>query len=145
MAMNWGIGPDQRDLGQPIMEYLYATATKPGPSDGSPSDFYVATEPIGYTYPTRFADSDRLKNAPNMNVFMGDMDLNVLNMVVYKESFDRVGHIFDHYLQTSGFKCGINYQPSAIHSSFYWYSICRCLLMPYVHRMVSLQSNYVLY
>ena len=100
MAMNWGIGPDQRELGQPIVEYLYATATKPGPSDGSPSDFYVATEPISYTYPTRFADSDRLKNVQNMNVFMGDMDLNVLNMVVYKESFDRVDHIFGHYLQT---------------------------------------------
>lgn len=94
VPVGYGIGPDQRDLGQTVVEHLYATASNKSGAE----DFFVATEPVGYTYVSRMSEAGRAENARRLGSFMHDMDLDILNMVVYRDDFKDPDQYFGPYL-----------------------------------------------
>jgi len=105
VPVGWGIGPDQRDLGQPIAEHLYATAS----SAAGGEDFFIATEPVEYTYISKMSDEGRAVNAKRMNAYMRDLDLDLLNLVVYKDSFANCSKNFGPYLAQDSVSAVIGY------------------------------------
>lgn len=100
--LGWGMSPVMCDLAQPVVEYLYDTATT--------KDNFVAMSPNGYAYPSLMSSAGRQTNATRLNDYMGKMDMSILTLLDYDGWTDPdIVDIYDDYLSKSN-----------IDAIFYW-------------------------
>ena len=79
VPLAWGMPTIQSDLGRPVMEYMYDTAT-PG------KDVFVAVSPIGYGYVSKFSPAVRAANAAEQGRRMAQLDMHILNLIDFRPS-----------------------------------------------------------